>query len=367
MDGRARWSIRRAVELSLGLVMVLGLVWIAWGIGAHAGAMAAGERFERGAPWEPRLTQIFDHDFEPSALAFSPDGHYLAVGGGLHRAVMVWDLRNGHLVRRLEDEKGGVTSLAWSRDGRRLVAGRSFTSGSATLPSLTAWDTSTWDSAYRAMGPFEPVYGHNDVVQLAVGPDSDHLGVSYNKGPVGLHSIATGALIRLLIADSRVGGGIAFGPDGTQLVASAGRYGESLDLFAVDTGALLARYPSIADAGRWVSWQPTGHRQIASTGSHAARVTLWDSVERVVLRTLDDPVQRLYGLSFSPDGRWLATVATGVGVVVRVANTPQVAAVIRPHPSTLIAAAWSHDTVRLATAQGGQAQVWDLSDLTVPR
>jgi hypothetical protein len=44
-----------------------------------------------------------------------------------------------------------------------------------------------------------------------------------------------------------------------------------------------------------------------------------------------------------------------------------VAAIIRPHPSTLIAAAWSPDSVRLATAQGAQAQVWDLSNLTFPR
>jgi WD40 repeat protein len=357
--------MRRAVEMSLGLVMVVGLVWIAWGIGAHAGAMAAGERFERGASWEPRVTHIFDHDFEPGALAFSPDGHHLAVGGGLHRAVMVWDLRNGSLVRRLEDEKGGVSSLAWSRDGRRLVAGRSFTTVER-IPSLTAWDTSTWHSAYRTMGPFEPAFGYNDVIELAVAPGGRSLAASYNQGGVGIHDPSTGRLVQVLSADALVGGGIAFSPNGNLLLASAGRSAQTLNVFDVGTGALVHSFTPGLETGQRVSWRPVGE-EIASIGFVGGRVTVWNSSTRQVSRVLDDRVERIYALSYSPDGTWLVTVAPGLGIVIREALSDRTAGLIARDRPPFSAVAWSADSRHLATAHSQQARVWDLSDLTSTR
>jgi len=366
MDGRARWSMRRAVELSLGLVMALGLAWIAWGIGAHAGGMAAGARFERGAPWEPRVTHVFDHDFEPGALAFSPDGHYLAVGGGLHRAVVVWDLRNGHLVRRLEDEKGGVTSLAWSWDGRRLVAGRSFTTAER-IPSLTAWDTFTWDSAYRTMGPFELAFGYNDVVELAVAPDGRSLAASYNQGGVGVHDPSTGHLVRVLSAHALVGGGIAFSPNGNLLLASAGRSDQTLNVFDVATGALVHSFASGPETGQRVSWRSVGE-EVASIGFVGGRITVWNSSTRQVSRVLlDHGVERIYALSYSPDGTWLVTVAPGLGIVIREALSDRTAGLIARDRPPFSAVAWSANSRHLATAHSQQARVWDLSDLTSTR
>jgi WD40 repeat protein len=217
------------------------------------------------------------------------------------------------------------------------------------------------------MGPFESTFAYNDVVELSVSSDGKHLATSYRKGPVGIHLFESGVLVRLLIADARVGGGIAFSPDGTQLAASAGRSGESLNLFAVATGDLVARYPAIPDAGYLVSWQPARGQRIASTGFQTARVTVWDPVTGIATRTLDDPVQRLYGLGYSPDGRWLATVATGLGVVVRDAESDRVRAVAARHPPEVIAAAWSSDSFHLATAQAEQARVWYLADLASGR
>lgn len=75
------------------------------------------------------------------ALAFSPDGRFLAVGGT--RSIQLWDLHNVRLVRTFRPsagkEKGevGVCSVAFSRDGRRVLT----SSGLDRLARLWSVDT----------------------------------------------------------------------------------------------------------------------------------------------------------------------------------------------------------------------------------
>src|SRR6185295_20194436 len=67
-----------------------------------------------------------------ASLAFSPDGRFLVSGsnmietrerggGPLDRAVRVWDVATGRIVRTLPT-RGEQNIVAFSPDGRRLVA-----------------------------------------------------------------------------------------------------------------------------------------------------------------------------------------------------------------------------------------------------
>ena len=56
-----------------------------------------------------------------AALAFSPDGHYLAAGGSA-QAIHLWDVAAGREERRFEGHSGVVVALGFSADGRTLAS-----------------------------------------------------------------------------------------------------------------------------------------------------------------------------------------------------------------------------------------------------
>jgi WD40 repeat protein len=57
-----------------------------------------------------------------TALAFSPDGRTLVLGGS-DRLIRLWDLLTGREVHRLAGHQGAVTSLVFAADGQTLISG----------------------------------------------------------------------------------------------------------------------------------------------------------------------------------------------------------------------------------------------------
>jgi len=56
-------------------------------------------------------------------LAISPDGSRVAVGAINSGDLSVWDIRRGNMLVTLGGHSGGITALAWTPDGTRLVSG----------------------------------------------------------------------------------------------------------------------------------------------------------------------------------------------------------------------------------------------------
>ena len=75
------------------------------------------------------------HTKAVSAVAFSPDGDFIA-GGSADKQALVWNVESGEVVQRFSGHKGIIDAVAFSPDGRKLATGD-------RRKSIRFWDLET--------------------------------------------------------------------------------------------------------------------------------------------------------------------------------------------------------------------------------
>jgi WD40 repeat protein len=101
------------------------------------------------------LLRTLDHPEKVYCVAFSPDGKTLVTGGdsdaGKPHGIYLWDADAGRLLDRVETPGDFVSSVCFTPDGRRVVAGTSLPHGTG---EVRVWDAATRKpSGSPAAGP----------------------------------------------------------------------------------------------------------------------------------------------------------------------------------------------------------------------
>ncbi|MGQ9928158.1 MAG: protein kinase domain-containing protein [Chloroflexaceae bacterium] len=257
---------------------------------------------------EARRT-LSGHTGDISALAFSPDGQLLASGAQDEREVILWNLATGQEVRRLRGHDGWIRSLAFSPDGRILASG-------STDTTIILWDVASG----RRLRALE---GHTDFLgNLAFSPDGASLASASRDGTVRLWDVANGVARNGFAYTAPTNPvtnapywltGIAFSPDGKQL--AVGSVSGSVYMLDARTGKLERELQGHEGwvVIRGVSFSPDG--RLLASASLDGTVHLWNPASGAERGVLQRQGLRLLGLSWSADGRRIATSSDMSGSV----------------------------------------------------
>ena len=286
-----------------------------------------------------------------SAIAFSPDGRSLA-GPGPDESLALYAVDTGLLTLRFEGSSEAVLKLAWSPDGRTLVA------------ALAKHIMRVWSA--RDGHRIEKHFAAHDapVAAVAFSPDGRTIASASYDRTVKLWSPEDRERPRAVLkGHTDEVHAVAFSPDGRQ-VASAGR-DRTLRIWDTASGAALAVMRGHTGLVTSLAYVPNSAR--VATGSVDETVRVWDTVSQQEIRTFKGHADAVAAVAVSPDGRDFAAASHDATVRVWDALSP-------PRPRTLTSAsvltyggdvtclAFSPDGRRLVSGHDDHAlRVWELS------
>jgi WD40 repeat protein len=267
-------------------------------------------------------------------FALSPDGKLLAGNGppGANDSIALWNVSTGNRTWELpfEGARDGVSALAFSPDGTRLVSG-----GGTTL---RLFDVST-GKQFRTFGEGKRINS------VAFSADGKTLAVARSEEPVTLWDITTLKEARRIGDDPRGARTVAFSRDGKTLVVCGFGFGKA-SLWDSATGRkrreLQGKLIQVWDAafspdGRTLAvcnldsrvrlWDVTSGKELALIGehwgvvnflafidgdrgiasaSHEGLVCHWDLATARAVREFQEEGTHCFCGNLSPDGRTLA-------------------------------------------------------------
>ncbi len=253
------------------------------------------------------------------ALAFSPDGHTIAIGTGNTQderaTARLWDTRTGALVRLpLPAEIDSVDTFSFDADGRRLAAQVGNRTGFGDSGGYTSkvW---VWDVASREA---LPAVSSRMASAVAFSPVGGLLALHEGKGKQAatrVWDLDATVPAAVSLADSAAAvGALAFSADGMTLAAAEGGTARLWDVASRrPVSAPLASYTGVVES---LAFSPDGTILAAITGNATdgrdndalATVQLWNTAS---LRPRGTPIRTGNGgtasVAFSRDGRMLAT------------------------------------------------------------
>jgi WD40 repeat protein len=162
---------------------------------------------------QTRTHNCVGHHSNMFALAFSPDGQWLASGGGTSSRddagesfIGIWDVSTGDPLAWLSTEDlGDNHDLTFTRDGACLI--------SAGQRRMLAWDTSTWERIYDSGPSYPGSYG------IALSPDGSLLAIATDNRRLRVVETSAFRTVRDLYVGVELME-VDFSPDGTKLAGS---------------------------------------------------------------------------------------------------------------------------------------------------
>jgi DNA-binding beta-propeller fold protein YncE len=322
----------------------------------------------RWQPPEPKAA--YDYAVNVTALAFTPDGKKVVVGG--NHELTVWDAAGGKLEKRVRTRAERAYAMAFLPDGKLAVAGgRPGQEGDVGVYDLNGGKPRVdggvaFLDGVHDKGVLVARLGESDdsVLCLALSPDGKKLAAGGCDRLVHVWDVSGGAAAAKLEQSIENHAdwvfGVAFSPDGKQLfTASRDKTAKVWDLAAKES---VVTFPGHQNAVYGVAVQPDGKAGISAgednrlrawaVASDAKQLREGGGHGKAVFKVVPNPKQPLLA-SCSADGS------------VRLWNATNLAPgkTLSGHTDWVYSVAFSPDgTLVAAGAYNGEVRVWKVAD-----
>jgi WD40 repeat protein len=270
--------------------------------------------------WDPatgkRRAGCLGHEDIVYAVTFSPDAKVLA-SASKDGTARIWDARTGKELHRFAAKASHtVRSVAFSTDGRWLIAGTGIGDGRSRFGGVGAvcvWEIGTWRMVRSIDLP-------GTVVVVAVSPDGTRLAVATDApGPILLFDPSTGEEKGRLSGPQRNVFTLAFSPSGKFLAAGSYASGEKdttdvpLIVWDLATGKEFFRSKGDNQPVTSVAFSPDG--KTLAGGTARGTSFLWELATGKERRRFAATYTRpgrpgdAVTVAFAPDGKTLATAS----------------------------------------------------------
>lgn len=263
----------------------------------------------------------FGSGYELNSIAFAPDNQTLALGYG-NRTAQIWNL-DGNLQQTIEGFGYGSSDITFTSDGNFFAA--ILPESWQTPPQVRIWNTSDW--SVRKVFPV----GDRDnymITGFALAPDQNTGAISY----VDMNGYHTDYIKVISILDGKTLANLKpernqyrvfisaleFSPDNNMLAVFVSEIDDpSPRLLVWQTSDWSLLYQTSINAGSrlgfsknqsdTLTWSPDGRLIVAGVKDGSIQIFKADNGEN--LATLHSHTMWVTGVSFSPDGRTLASIS----------------------------------------------------------
>jgi WD40 repeat protein len=270
------------------------------------------------------------HDGDVFALAWSPNGEYVA-SGGRDKTVQVWNVQTGEMTTYYQGHSEAVYALAWSPESDMIASG-------GRDKTVQVWDAKTEKEYFT-------YYGHDgSIYTLAWSPDGRLLASGGDDKEVQVWGAASG---ELLFKQAHQSDGplyaLAWSHDGQHLVAAGGEVSvyqwKTREEQDKEWGLILTQYEGHAGMVYAAAFSPVS--SVIATSGFDRTVQVWDSQNGRTLLTYADHSAYVRSVAFSPDGALLASASRDGTVQVWDAHSGKTLATYWEHQKPVYAVTWA--------------------------
>jgi WD40 repeat protein len=189
-----------------------------------------------------------------AAMAFSPDGQQLLIGG--YHEITVWHPTDGKLLRRIGQVGQRTYQITWHPSGEQFAV------ACGTPGQLGEARIFTRDGQLQQVLAVSPDVIHD----VAYNPAGDRIAVAGSDGSIRVYDLEQGTLRLEISSHLDWVLAVAWSPDGSKL--ASGSRDKTAKVFDAESGRLLASYLRHNAAVRGVLFHPAGDEVYSSGENH---------------------------------------------------------------------------------------------------